>query len=192
MPKSISIIERLLGEESVQTNEHVIETASRHVSNVEERFSDSFDSLVKEISSVWGAPQFNSTVPGMDDHEAQEQEESIEEQSATNGGGSSEQKEGERKKRKLSNVVPPWSNGKSKTPGCKCKALRLSYWRRTNLVGYVVLRAEFDIEKNVPITYDLILGARRRGQEASRQIQSLKQVKQGWFRPFLNWLFGRT
>lgn len=186
---AIGIIERLLVESSVQSKEHVIETASRHVSNVERRFSESFDLLVKEISGVWGRPQFNSTVPGMDDPEEEEIEESAEEQSTTVGGTGGE---GERKKKKLRNVVPPWSNGKSKTPGGKCKALRLAYWRRTNMVAYVVLRAEFDTEKNVAITYDLILGARRRGQERSESFQQLKQTKQGWLRPFLNWLFGRT
>ncbi len=188
MTNAITIIERLLGESSIQSNEHIIETASRHVSNVERRFSESFDLLVKEIGSVWGRPQFNSTVPGMDEPE-EEEEESIEEQSTT-GGGTAEP--GERKKKKLRNVVPPWSNGKSKTPGGKCKALRLAYWRRTTMVAYVVLRAEFDTEKNVPITYDLILGARRRGQEQSKSFQQLKQTNKGWFRPFINWLFGKT
>ncbi len=190
MTNAIAIIERLLGAESVQSNEHVIETASRHVSNVESRFSDSFDLLVREISSTWGLPQFNSTVPSTGD-EVEEEEEDRDQQATTNGGNGSEQAEGERKKRKLRNVVPPWSNGKSKSGG-KCKALRLSYWKRANLIGYVVLRAEFDTVKNVPITYDLILGARRRGQDSSRNIQHLKQAKGGWFMPFINWLFGRT
>jgi hypothetical protein len=189
MTNAITIIERLLGASSVQSNEHVIETASRHVSNVERRFSESFDLLVKEISSVWGSPQFNSTVPGIDDPAEEEEEESQEEQSTTAGGTGDQ---GERKKKKLRNVVPPWSNGKSKTPGGKCKALRLAYWRRTTMVAYVVLRAEFDAEKNVPITYDLILGARRRGQEQSKSFQQLKQTNKGWFRPFINWLFGKT
>ncbi|MBS2002194.1 MAG: hypothetical protein U0103_00545 [Candidatus Obscuribacterales bacterium] len=188
MTNAITIIERLLGESSVQSNEHVIETASRHVSNVERRFSESFDLLVKEITNVWGKPQFNSTVPGMDDpvEEEEEEEESAEEQSTTQGG------DAVRKKKKLRNVVPPWSNGKSKTPGCTCKALRLAYWRRTTMVAYVVLRAEFDKEKNVAITYDLCLGARRRGQEQSKSFQQLKHTNKGWFRPFINWLFGKT
>ncbi|CAN5229387.1 hypothetical protein BH10CYA1_BH10CYA1_07930 [soil metagenome] len=189
MTNAITIIERLLGESSIQSNEHVIETASRHVSNVERRFSESFDLLVKEIGAVWGRPQFNSTVPGMDEPEEEEEEESVEEPS-TSIGGTGEQ--GERKKKKLRNVVPPWSNGKSKTPGGKCQALRLAYWRRTTMVAYVVLRAEFDTEKNVPITYDLILGARRRGQEQSKSFQQLKQTEKGWLRPFINWLFGKT
>lgn len=185
MSDPVTIIERLLAENNVQANEHVIETASRHVSNVETRFAEAFDAKVKQITNVWGGPQFNSTVPGLDD-EPEEEEESYDEQATSSGGT------GEGKKRKLRNVVPPWANGKSKTPGGKCKALRLAYWRRSNLVGYVVLRAEYDTEKNVPITYDLSLGARRRGQEASRSIQHLKQTNQGWFRPFINWLFGKT
>lgn len=192
MTNAITIIERLLGESSVQSNEHIIETASRHVSNVERRFSESFDLLVKEISGVWGSPQFNSTVPGEDEpveeEDEEEEKESAEEQATSQGSGGS----GERKKKKLRNVVPPWSNGKSKTPGGVCKALRLAYWRRTTMVAYVVLRAEFDKEKNVPITYDLILGARRRGQEQSRSFQQLKQTNKGWFRPFINWLFGKV
>lgn len=191
MADPITIMERLLAESNVQSNEHVIETASRHVSNVESRFSENFDSLVRDIRSVWGSPQFNSTVPGMDEKEEEEEEvvESAEEQSQTNGGTG---EGGERKPRKLRNVVPPWSNGKSKTPGGKCQALRLAYWKRSDMIGYVVLRAEFDREKNVPLTYDLILGARRRGQDTSRSIQHLKQSKQGWFRPLINWLFGKT
>jgi hypothetical protein len=189
MTNAITIIERLLGESKVQSNEHVIETASRHVSNVERRFSESFDLLVKEISGVWGSPQFNSTVPGMNDPVVEEEEEeSADEQSTTQGSGGDQV----RKKKKLRNIVPPWSNGKSKTPGGVCKALRLAYWRRTTMVAYVVLRAEFDKEKDVPITYDLILGARRRGQEQSKSFQQLKQTNKGWFRPFINWLFGKT
>lgn len=191
MADPITIMERLLAEQTTQSNEHIIETASRHVSNVESRFSENFNDLVTEIRNTWGKPQFNSTVPGEDEANEELEEENPEshsEQATTDGGGS----ESERKKRKLRNVVPPWSNGKSKTPGGKCQALRLAYWRRSDMIGYVVLRAEIDKEKNVPLTYDLILGARRRGQEASRKIQSLKNAKQGWFRPFINWLFGKT
>ena len=188
MAGAIAIMERLLGEQSVQSNEHVIETASRHVSNVEARFSESFDTLVREISSTWGSPQFNSTVPGTGD---EEEEEGDDDQRSTHGGnGNSEQPEGERKRRQLRNIVPPWSNGKSKSGG-KCKALRLSYWKRTDLIGYVVLRAEFDTVKNVPITYDLILGARRRSQDTTKNMQHLKQAKGNWFVPFIKWLFGR-
>jgi len=124
MTNAITIIERLLAESKVQSNEHVIETASRHVSNVERRFSESFDLLVKEICGVWGSPQFNSTVPGMDDPAEEEEEESQEEQ-ATSTGGTGEQ--GERKKKKLRNVVPPWSNGKSKTPPASPLAMGLLF-----------------------------------------------------------------
>lgn len=189
MSSAIPILEHLLDEASVNSKEHVIETASRHVSNVESRLSENFDSLVHEISTIWGAPQFNSTVPGSE-HE-DEEEEDIEEQSTSDAGGAGKQ-DASRKKKKLRNVVPPWSNGTSRSGG-QCKALRLSYWKRPDQIGYVVLRVEIDTKKNMPLSYDLILGARRRGAEPGRNVAKFKQVEgqRHWFSPVMKWLTGR-
>jgi hypothetical protein len=53
-------MERLLGEDSAESNkEHVIESASRHVTNILEKFDPQYDSMVAELTSAWGAPQFN-------------------------------------------------------------------------------------------------------------------------------------
>lgn len=52
----------LLDDPKLNSREHVLETASYHVSNVKEQFSNQFERLVTEISSTWGHPVFTCTL----------------------------------------------------------------------------------------------------------------------------------
>ena len=184
---AVTILEKLLGsEQSVTSKEHVLDSASRHVSNVESRFIESFDKLVREISSTWGQPQFNSLV---EDEPTEEEEEEVtvvdedaqEQQQTTQSGG------GERKRKKLRNVLPPWAKGIA-TSGGDIRAIRLCYWKRPECIGYVVLRKEMDVKRNLALSYIIALGARRRGPEHStRSVQTIRQAKEHWSQPILNW-----
>lgn len=56
----LPIMERMVGAISTESNkEHVIESASRHVTNVMERFDQQYKSMVTELTTAWGLPQFN-------------------------------------------------------------------------------------------------------------------------------------
>jgi hypothetical protein len=168
---SVVILEKLLADDTVKSKEHVIETASRHASDVDKRFEGSFDTIVREITAAWGEPEFNSHIR----KESKEQTESGEE------------------KKNLGTIVPPWCQGAPRNGGIP-KALRLAHWRRPEGVSYIVLRTEMDKEKDRPLYYDLVLGARRRKPEVERSTAQLRQTKDPWQARvvgILNWLRGR-
>lgn len=106
MSGAVTILEKLLDDQSVSSKEHILDTASRHVSNVEDRFVKSYDSLVREITANWGLPQFNNTVDDNTPDEPEEEEETPQEQQESTGG-LSQTESGIRKRKKLKNVVPP-------------------------------------------------------------------------------------
>ncbi|HEY9776889.1 MAG TPA: hypothetical protein V6C81_24205 [Planktothrix sp.] len=189
MSSAIAVLEKLLNDESVNNKEHLLETASPHILNAEQRFEQSFDTIVREISTIWGDPEFNSQIKKGDDEllpAPGEEEEAPE--------GEQPQEAAERKERNLSTVVPAWSRGTARSGG-QIKALRLAHWKRPDGLMYIVLRTELDPKKNDrPLYYDLILGARRRKQEVDRGSERLRQTEENWKSQVvqaLNWLRGR-
>ena len=58
MTSAVAILERLLDDQAQNSKEHVVETASPHVANVEDRMDLAFDTLVQEITSTYGVPDF--------------------------------------------------------------------------------------------------------------------------------------
>ncbi len=63
MTSAVAILERLLDDQAQNSKEHVMETASPHLSNVEDRMDKTFDSMVKEISEAFGVPDFANSRP---------------------------------------------------------------------------------------------------------------------------------
>ncbi len=175
MNSAIAILEKLITDPSVTSKEHVLETASRHSSDAQGRFEQSFERVVSEISAIWGNPEFNSQIR----KEAE--------------GTDPQQSSGGELKRVLGTVVPPWCQG-SPRHGGKPKALRLAHWKKPEGVLYIVLRTELDGEKEIPLYYDLVLGARRRKPEVDRSTAQLRQSKESWFKhliAFFDWFRGR-
>jgi len=171
---AVSILDRLLDEESVSSKEHTLETASPRIANVQDRFSHTFDEIVKEISVSWGRPTFNNSVAG---------------DTASNA---EEMLAGEGDRKPLANVVPSWSNGKPKNGG-ECKAVRLCYWKRNDAINYVVFRIESEKASSKPMNYELVLGARRRDREAqTRSMDKIRGQKEHWLTGVLNFLLGRA
>lgn len=183
MSSAIAILEKLLEDETVSFKEHVLETASTHVSNVQQRFESSFDSYVRDISAIWGEPEFNSQIRKEPNEPPPEP--SAEEEPSDNG---------EHKKKPLSTVVPNWCKGTARNGG-EPKALRLAHWKKPDGLMYIVLRTEVDPKKNDrPIYYDLVLGARRRKQEVDKGTVKLRQTKEHWMAGvvgIINYWFGR-
>jgi hypothetical protein len=170
MTSAIALLEKLLEDDTVSFKEHVIESSSRHVE--QERCEQSFNNVVREITAIWNEPEFNSQI----------RKQSEEKLTAS----------GEYKK-VLATVVPPWCQGMPKHGGIP-KALRLAHWKRPEGILYVVLRTEIDAEKNRPLYYDLVLGARRRSPDVGRTTVKLRQTKKTWMAhvvEFFHWLFGR-
>src|SRR5580658_7550802 len=147
MSSAIAVLEKLLGDETVASKEHLMETASPHISNAQQRFEQSFDNLVREISTIWGDPEFNSQITKGDDEllPAPSEEPAEGEQAEPV----------ERKERNLSTVVPAWSRGTARSGGTP-KALRLAHWKRPDGLMYVVLRTEIDAKKDRPLYFDLV------------------------------------
>jgi len=189
---AVALLEKLLDDQSVTSKEHVLDTASRHVSDVENRFIASYESLVNEITRTWGLPQFNSTMEDESQisQEEEEEEEPAEQQQTTGTGVP-----GERKRKKLRNVVPPWAKGIASSGG-DIKAIRLCYWKRPTCIGYVVLRKEIDTKRGIALMYMIALGVRKRGPEKGRTVEKLRHSKEDhWLitpvKNFLGWLAGR-
>ena len=172
MNSAVAILEKLLDDKTVNYKEHVLETASRHVSDAESRFEKKFDDVVHEISAIWGEPEFNSQI--RKEPEAQEIQPTA---------------EGEQPKKALGTVVPQWCQGAPRNGG-RPKPLRLAHWKNSDGVLYVVLRTELDQVKDLPLYYDLILGARRRKPEMDRTTVKLRQTEKTWQAhvvEFFNW-----
>lgn len=162
MSRTISLLEGLLSDESVSAKEHVMETASQHVSNVQERLDGNFETIVRELTVAWGDPEFNTYV------EVEVPPE----------------KPGDETKIKK-NIVPSWSNGTAKNGGDP-KALRLCYWRRDGNTFYVVTRVEMDKERDRPLYYEVAIGARKKadmkGNERLRHAKpSVWETIRSWF-----------
>jgi hypothetical protein len=182
MSSAIAILEKLLADETVTAKEHLLETASPHISNAQQRFEQTFDSIVRDISTIWGDPEFNSSIKKGED-----------ELLPAPGEESEQPENGEKKERNLSTVVPPWCKGAPRSGGTPV-ALRLAHWKKPDGLMYVVLRTEIDPKKDRPLYYDLVLGARRRKQEVDRGTEKLRQSKEDWKSHVvsaLNWLRGR-
>lgn len=158
MSSTIAVFERLLDDDSVTAREHVLESASPHVAKVQDRLEQNFDSIVKEVSLIWGEPEFHGNVP--------EPEPPSE--------GDSEQKKAR------PNTIPAWCQGTARNGGAS-KALRVCYWKRPHATNYIVLRTEIDSKKNRPIDYSIVLGARRRtGTVDVKAVAALRQQKNHW------------
>jgi len=184
MSSSIAILEKLLEDDTVTFKEHLLETASRHVDNAEQRFENTFDGIVRDISAIWGAPEFNSQI------RKEPNQLPDPEPPAADSPDSPEKKA---PKKPLSTVVPSWCQGTARSGG-KPKALRLAHWKKPDGLLYVVLRTEIDAKKDIPLYYDLILGARRRKQEVDQTTEKLRHQKETWFHHVVtafNWLLGR-
>jgi hypothetical protein len=137
-------MEALLKDPSVSVREHVVESASPHVSNVKQTFEGKFESLVSEIGKEWGHPIFNSTFDDPDNPKA---------------------------------VAPSWSVGNPKDGG-EAKTLKLSYWKRDNIINYILLRTEVDPQKNnKPLYYEIVIGGKRRISEGNIKVDGLRQQK---------------
>ena len=180
MSSAIVILEKLLHDDTVTSKEHLLETASRHVDNAQQRFETTFDGMVHEISAIWGEPEFNSQIrkepiqmPNPEPQSESEQKTSI--------------------RKPLGTVVPHWCSGTARSGGTP-KALRLAHWKKPDGLMYIVLRTEIDAKKDVPLYYDLVLGARRRKQDVDRHTERLRQQKESWVNHVVNafhWLLGR-
>lgn len=144
MSKTVTLMEALLKDPSVSVREHVVESASPHVSNVKQTFEGKFESLVSEIGKEWGHPIFNSTFDDPDNPKA---------------------------------VAPSWSVGNPKDGG-EAKTLKLSYWKRDNIINYILLRTEVDPQKNnKPLYYEIVIGGKRRISEGNIKVDGLRQQK---------------
>lgn len=144
MSKTVTLMEALLKDPSVSVREHVVESASPHVSNVKQTFEGKFESLVSEIGKEWGHPIFNSTFDDPDNPKA---------------------------------VAPSWSVGNPKDGG-EAKTLKLSYWKRDNIINYILLRTEVDPQKNnKPLYYEIVIGGKRRISEGNIRVDGLRQQK---------------
>lgn len=179
MNSAVAILEKLIEDNTVTSKEHVLETASRHASDAQTRFENSFEQTVREISAAWGEPEFNSAI----------KKESV----VAVEPAQSESGEQQQPKRSLGTVVPPWCQGAPRHGG-KPKALRLAHWKKPEGVLYIVLRTELDGEREIPLYYDLVLGARRRKPEVDRSTQQLRQTNKSWMAyvvDFFNYMRGR-
>lgn len=159
MSSLIAIFERLLNDEATNFKEHVLETASPSIANVQERLEQSFEKVVHEISTIWGDPSYAGRIQG--------KEEKVESE-----GSPAE------KRKKLTNVIPPWCKGIARSGGDPV-ALRVTYWKRPDNISYIVLRTEVDPQRNnKPLHYDVVLGTRRRNKEPGRESAKLRQNRE--------------
>ncbi len=78
--------------------------------------------------------------------------------------------------------IPSWVTGSRQGESAQ-KVLRLSYWKRTNGISYVLLRLELD-SKDRPNYYDLVLGARRKNKAESVRVDKLRNTDTS----FVGWL----
>lgn len=140
----VALMERMLDVGTiVPVKEHVLESASRHVADVEDKFNEQYDKLVREATIAWGKPEFNNDMSHV----------------------------------RLKNVMPSWSDGIARNGG-ESRAQRLCYWRKDGIIKYIVLRTEVN-DKDTPIYYDLVIGARRKPIDGIR-ISSLRHRKTGF------------
>jgi hypothetical protein len=166
MSSLVAILEKLISDESVPFKEHILETASRHVTDAEKRFDDKFDNLVREISTVMGEPEFNSHIR----------------KEVTEAPGPT----GEQKK-SLPTVVPPWCQGTARSGGVP-KPLRFAHWKKPEGVLYVILRTEIEPAKERPLYYDLVLGARRRKPDVDKTTEKLRRQEETLMSKFVAFL----
>jgi hypothetical protein len=184
MSSAIAILEKLLEDDTVTFKEHLLETASRHVDNAQQRFENTFDGIVRDISTIWGAPEFNSHIRKEPNQMPDPEPPPADSQDST---------QEKKPKKPLSTVVPSWCQGTARSGGTP-KALRMAHWKKPDGLVYIVLRTEIDAKKDIPLYYDLILGARRRKQEVGQHTENLRHQKENWMQHVVtafNWLLGR-
>lgn len=168
MSSAIAILEHLLDEGTVTQKEHVIETNSPRISNVDNRMHQSFDNMVRDISTIWGEPQFNNRITG----EATDKHNNVvptwSKGTARNGG--------DVKTMRLSY----W-----KRPELTC------------YIAYRI-ELDTSKEPPKPLYYDLILGARKRNAETSKGVKTLRSNEGNWVTKVMaglngvgKWLSGR-
>ncbi|MCC7528686.1 MAG: hypothetical protein IT342_09200 [Candidatus Melainabacteria bacterium] len=154
MSKTVTLMEALLKDPSVSVREHVVESASPHVSNVKQTFEKQYETLVSEIGKEWGYPIFNSTFDDPENPKA---------------------------------VAPAWSVGNPKDGG-ESKTLKLSYWKRDNIINYILLRTEVDPQKNNrPLYYEIVIGGKRRVSEGNVKVDALRQAKPSVWSTIRSW-----
>lgn len=155
---ALAILERLL-ENDVQQKEHVLETFSPHLGDLQARMGETFEKLVSECSTVLGPADFNCA-PSKED--------------------------------KVKTTMPVWSIGAPRAGG-SLQTLRLTYWKRPDSFFYIALRTEIHPQKDKPMHYDLLLGARRRKEEVrdNLKMDRLRNTKTHWISKVLPFFTGR-
>jgi hypothetical protein len=93
---------------------------------------------------------------------------------------------------KVRQSMPGWSAGSAKNGGA-LQTLRLTYWKRPDSLYYIALRTEIHPQKEKPMYYDLVLGAKRRKEEIreSVNVDKLRNTKQHWISKVLPFFTGR-
>lgn len=158
MSKTVTLMEALLQDPTVSVREHVVESASPHVSNVKQTFEKQYETLVSEIGKEWGYPIFNSTFDDPENPKA---------------------------------IAPSWSLGSPKDGG-ESKTLKLSYWKRENIINYILLRTEVDPDKNNrPLYYEIVIGGKRRISDGHAKVESLRQAKPSVWATVRSWFTWR-
>ncbi len=154
MSKTVTLMEALLKDPAVSVREHVVESASPHISNAKQTFEGKYETLVSEIGKEWGYPIFNSTFDDPENPKA---------------------------------VAPAWSVGSPKDGG-EAKTLKLSYWKRDNIINYILLRTEVDPQKNNrPLYYEIVIGGKRRISEGNVKVDGLRQQKPSLWGTIRSW-----
>jgi hypothetical protein len=87
---------------------------------------------------------------------------------------------------------PGWSAGTARNGGA-IQTLRLAYWKRPDSFYYIGLRTEIHPQKEKPMYFDLVVGARRRKEELrdSASMDKLRNSKQHWISKVLPFFTGR-
>ncbi len=93
---------------------------------------------------------------------------------------------------KVKTTLPSWSAGAPKQGG-SLQTVRLSYWKRPDSLYYIALRTEIHPQKDKPMYYDLLLGAKRRKEELRESVKmdKLRNTKPHWISKVLPFFTGR-
>lgn len=125
--------------------EHLLESASRHVQDVQSKINQSYDNALSEISSAFGTPHFDGS---LDFSSADKANNLVK--------------------------MPSWSAGKP-SQGDTIKSVRLAYWINEKLTSYLVLRYEYMEKAESPIYYQLAIGTKQASKELNISIGKLKE-----------------
>ena len=147
MSSAIAILEHLLDDESLNSKEHIIETASPKLSNVEGRLQQTFDTMVRDISTIWGDPQFNNRITSNEEDKVGNVVPTWSKGTARSGG------------EPMVLRLAYW-----KRPGLTCYVQLRTELDKTK-------------DPASPMFYDLVFGSRRRSPDKTQSVQNMKQVE---------------